>query len=208
MLSKDQVLAEAQPHIEGLAKAIEGALTTVRDSYQGRPRSHVLPRTFANQIHDEIGREIALYADKWDANKFRVLPAKKLGYTAVQIGDELIIRFKHLTGRDLRPSNVKTEAQQLLAHQQLKPHVQAALAEDGLMAEPTNVTCGYTRDELELGRVMLRFDNGDDFWISDIFGGEADIEPIPLPVSPNSPIAPAAVRSSRSGEKESEETGS
>jgi hypothetical protein len=93
------------------------------------------------------------------------------------VGADLLVRFKYLGGG--RPSNVQTIQQKLLARQQYPQEVFDLLAIAGITEAPTMVTCGYTLDGWDIGRIMIRRDcEGHEPWDYDIYGGVAVSEPL------------------------------
>jgi hypothetical protein len=97
----------------------------------------------------------------------------------VAVGVNLLVRFKYVGGGS--PANVDTEQQRLLAKQSYKDVALEVLALAGITEPPTTVTCGYTLDGFDIGRVMIRRDcAGHDPWTYDIYGGAAVVEPLLL----------------------------
>jgi hypothetical protein len=95
----------------------------------------------------------------------------------VAVGADLLVRFKYLGGG--RPANVPTNQQKLLAKQQYPQEVFDLLAVAGITDAPTTVTCGYTLDGWDIGRIMIRRDcEGHESWAYDIYGGVAVSEPL------------------------------
>jgi hypothetical protein len=97
----------------------------------------------------------------------------------IGIGDDVLVRFKYL-GHG-RPANVHTEQQHLLERQQYDEQMWSALDESGFKDAPTLVTCGYTLDGMDIGKVSIRRDCiGREPWSFEIYGGTAVVEPMML----------------------------
>lgn len=123
----------------------------------------------------------------------------------VAVGHNLLVRFKFLGNGE--PTNIQTEQQFLLARQKYKEDALDLLGLSGITEPPTTVTCGYTLDGMDIGRVSIRRDcKGHDRWLYDIYGGTAVNEPLLLPGTEEA--KPAVVRSSKAkGKAEDSETG-
>lgn len=123
-----------------------------------------------------------------------------LGFFAVAAGVNPIVRFK-LVGDGGRPSNVDTEQQVLLSRQEYDDESLSALAEEGIPAPPTLLTCGYSLDEVaEIRFVEIRCDYKQYVlwrWIiwGDAGGGFGEIEQLPIPTIPGP--RPARVKSAK-----------
>jgi hypothetical protein len=121
----------------------------------------------------------------------------------VAVGSNLLVRFKFLGNGE--PANVPTEQQRLLARQQYNQDTLDLLALSGITEPPTTVTCGYTLNGMEIGRVLIQRDcKGHDRWSYDIYGGSTVSEPLHLPGVEEA--KPAVVRS-RKKEQDLGETG-
>jgi hypothetical protein len=115
----------------------------------------------------------------------------------VAVGSNLLVRFKFLGNGE--PANVPTEQQKLLARQQYKQETLDLLALSGITEPPTTVTCGYTLNGMEIGRVLIQRDcKGHDRWSYDIYGGATVNEPLLLPGVEEA--KPAVVRSRKKGQ--------
>jgi hypothetical protein len=132
--------------------------------------------TRANIIHDHLCAEIA--------QRFHGHPdieaTDALDFFALRwLDGSILLRFKYL--RYGRPSNVKTARQHHLARQTYTPEMLLVLTGDPSFTPPTLLTCGYTLDGAELGRVEIRRDcKHHQPWSFHIYGGEALVEPLVL----------------------------
>ncbi len=112
----------------------------------------------------------------------------------IAVGVNLLVRFKFLGNGN--PANVKTEQQRLLERQQYKEEAMDVLALAGITQPPTIVTCGYTFDGFDIGRVLIQRDcRGHDRWTYDIYGGLSFTEPLTLPGTVEA--VPAVIRSTK-----------
>lgn len=160
--------------------------------------------TRANIIHDLTCRAVrgALSSCK------NVREIKALGFFALAIGDDIIVRFKYVpTGM---PNNVSTIQQELLAKQQYNEEVIAQLNMEGIPNPPTIVTCGYLLgDDNQIKRVSVQCDYyKSPYWKYLLFGetgegGAGSFEILPI----NPTLAPATgvvVRSKSPAEVETQ----
>jgi hypothetical protein len=148
-------------------------------------------KTRANIVHCHVCHEI----EQRIADIEGVVPTEALGFFAVRVGDDLLLRFKFL--RFGRPSNIPTDQQTLLAGQLYDEDMMLALEEAGFAGPPTLLTAGYSLDSDELAHVEIRCDcRGRQPWVYDIFGGDALAEPLVFPGMEDT-ARPAVVRSTR-----------
>lgn len=149
------------------------------------------PTTRAGWIHDHLCPEVEARIEDIDG----VRPNDALGFFALTIGDEILMRLKYV-GQGA-PSNVATDQQKFLARQEYDEAMLAALGTGPGMTPPTFLTCGYTLGDGELGRLEIRCDyKRKTLWSFDLFGGEAVSAPIEFPSMPQEPL-PARIKSNR-----------
>ena len=131
-------------------------------------------------ISEQIHAGLARYELR--GRSVKALPHDGSPLVAATFDNDLLVRFKHLSGRDLQPTNVATSAQKQLARQRVPEHVRKLVMDDvELIADPTIVFCGYTRKGLALQRILIKcFHAGHQPWLYDIYGGIANIEPITI----------------------------
>lgn len=142
-------------------------------------------------IHDHVCPEIERGVEEVP----HVQATDALGFFALSIGEGILLRPKYV-GQGA-PSNVGTTQQRLLAKQEYDEEMIQALGRDPAFAPPTLLTCGYTLDEGELGRIEIRCDfMGKQIWKFDIFGGEAESETLAFPGMEDE-ARPAVVKSTR-----------
>jgi hypothetical protein len=146
----------------------------------------------ANFIQPHICHEIA---KRVDGIIDGVKSTDALGFFAVRVDDDMLLRFKYVgLGR---PSNVQTEQQKLLAQQSYTAEMVMALTGDPSFIPPTVLTVGYTLDGPDIARIEVRRDcRGHLPWSFDIYGGAAVIEPIVMP-GLDDMAKPATVTSTR-----------
>lgn len=129
--------------------------------------------TRANFVHDHICSQIARRL----GNRTDVEIADCLGFFALRIGHDILLRFKFVGGG--HPQNVATEQQKHLARQQYTEEMTIALNGDSALTPPTLLTCGYTLDDGEIGRIEIRRDcKGQLPWMYDIYGGDRVVRPV------------------------------
>jgi hypothetical protein len=121
----------------------------------------------------------------------------QLGFFALRLPPDVLLRLKYVGNTDGAPHNYPTRQQVLLSRQTYDENMLMALGGDDAFTAPTLLTCGYTLDELDIGRIEIRCDcAGRLSWAYDIFGGDALMEPLTFPDVPRDP-KPARVASSR-----------
>jgi hypothetical protein len=160
----------------------------------------------ANVIHcwwrHEVRRSLTRRAD--------VREVRGLGYFAVAVGTNLLVRFKSVSSGV--PANVATEQQKRLAYHRYDTDAMAALELDGITEPPTALTCGYSVDAATvLQSVEIRCDHGNqNLWRWMIWGaaaaGGGSVEQLPLPGTDGP--KPARILSARKKEADSEEASS
>lgn len=147
----------------------------------------------ANFIHPHVCREVQIRV----ADVAGVEPTDALGFFALRIGHDILLRFKHVGGGI--PRNYKTRQQRLLAGQTYDTQMVFALTGDPALTPPTLLTAGYTLDGKTLARVEIRRDCiGHQPWTYDIFGGTSVTEPLIID-SLEDTTKPATVISIRTG---------
>jgi hypothetical protein len=130
----------------------------------------------ANFIHSHLRHEVDLRVADLDG----VEPTEGLNFFGLIIQQDTFLRFKYV-GKGV-PHNVPTKRQKLLANQTFTKSMKATLMGDPSMPPPTMLTCGYTLDGIELGRIEIRRDcKGHQPWSFDIHGGAAVAEPLVFP---------------------------
>lgn len=127
-----------------------------------------------------------------------------LDFFALRLDPDILLRFKYVGLGE--PSNVPTKRQRFLARQEYDEEMTLALTGDIAMVPPTLLTCGYTLDGAEVGRIEIRRDcKGHLPWSFDIYGADALVEPIVFDGMADD-AKPATVKSSRrTGQKGAEE---
>jgi hypothetical protein len=132
--------------------------------------------TRANILNNQVCARIEQRAASWAGVEVN----DRLRFFALLIEPDILLRFKYV-GHGV-PHNVPTEQQKLLARQTYDEPMMLALAGDADAAPPTMLTCGYTIDGDEIGRVEIRYDcKGHQPWSYDIYGGTALSAPQMLP---------------------------
>lgn len=132
--------------------------------------------TRANILNDHVCRKI----ERRVAELSGVTVNDKLGFFALMVGDDILLRFKYV-GQGA-PMNVATEQQRLLARQMYSEQMMLSLTGDLAGEPPTMLTCGYVIDGDEIGRIEIRCDCvGHQTWSYDIYGGERVTMPQALP---------------------------
>jgi hypothetical protein len=91
----------------------------------------------------------------------------------------ILMRLKYVGAGG--PHNVTTDQQRDLSYQRYTPELMLALTGDPLFPPPTLLSCGYTLDGIELGKIEIRCDCKQHLpWSFDIYGGTAVVEPLVL----------------------------
>lgn len=127
----------------------------------------------ANFIHCHIAAEVERLVDDVSG----VTVADGLGFFGLWVDGRILLRFKFV-GHG-QPHNVATTQQKLLARQTYTEDMMLTLAGDSAFDPPTLLTCGYTLDGDQVGRIEIRRDCvGHLPWHYDIYGGEAVVQPI------------------------------
>jgi hypothetical protein len=99
-----------------------------------------------------------------------------LGFFALRIGHDILLRFKFVG--DGHPHNVATTQQKHLARQQYTEDMTLALNGSTALTPPTLLTCGYTLEDGDIGRIEIRRDcKGQLPWMYDIYGGDRVVRP-------------------------------
>lgn len=120
----------------------------------------------------------------------------------IAVGSDLLVKFNYITD----PVRHTTQ-QKMLKRQKYKPEAMAVLALAGIIGPPTTVTCAYTLDGMDIGRVLIRREcAGHETWEYDIYGGTAIVEPQHFPGIDEA--RPAIVRSKQAREGASEDQAS
>ncbi len=128
--------------------------------------------TRANFLHDHICSQTARRV----GDRAGVEVADSLGFFALRIGHDILLRFKFVG--DGYPHNVATQQQKHLARQQYTEEMTLALNGNSALTPPTLLTCGYTLDGEQIGRVEIRRDcKGHLPWMYDIYGGDRVVRP-------------------------------
>jgi hypothetical protein len=172
--AKDQ-LALLAPH---LITAHEAAMTAYVTEVKQRPEFTLPfgPTTRAQVLHDHICAEV----EQRVVNLYDIEINDKLGFFGLMVGDDILLRFKYV-GHGA-PANVATEQQKLLASQTYNDQMMLRLTGDVDLAPPTLLTCGYTIDGEQIGRIEIRRDcKAHLSWSYDIYGGDTIIVPQALP---------------------------
>jgi hypothetical protein len=165
-------LAELEP---ALIRAHEVATKRWADLCKQQPEmaSPCNTTTRANFIHNHVEFQISREVEELPG----VTVAEGLGFTALQVGTAILLRFKYV-GRGC-PQNVSTTQQRLLAKQTFTEDMLLALDVDSALTPPTMLTCGYTLQDGKLGRIEIRRDcKGHQPWYYDIHGGKASAQPL------------------------------
>jgi len=173
-------LVDAQHAIKPIEPALTEGLKKAAKSWETLLNDHsalalpLNPTTRANFIHDHACSEVA----QLTADVAGIQVADGLQFFALRVGDDILLRMKYVGFG--APRNYATEQQKLLARQSFTQEMIVAL--DGITAPPTLLTCGYTIDGDEIGRVEIRRDcKSHVSWSYDIYGGSAVIAPQALP---------------------------
>jgi hypothetical protein len=125
-----------------------------------------------------------------------------LDFFALLIDDDILLRFKYVGHGE--PHNFPTRQQRLLARQTFTEPMTERLLGDASLTPPTLLTCGYTLDGDQLGRIEVRRDcKGHPPWVFDLYGGEATVEPLVLEGLADE-TKPATIRSKRTKPAERE----
>lgn len=151
--------------------------------------SHPLGRlSRLNFMHDYTVFEI----EKLTAGRADVAPADGLGFYALAVTPNLLVRFKCVESGT--PSNVSTEQQKKLARQEFTPTMLTSLTGESAFDEPpTLVTCGFTMEGTEIDRIEIRCDcKGRQTWRYDVHGGDEIVHPLVLD-GMGEPATPATI---------------
>jgi hypothetical protein len=177
MIELDEAQELLEPVKEDLISAHVAAVTTMAE-FVTREAAMAIPldeRTRKNIMHCHIRSETEMRV----ADRPGVEPNDLLDFFALKIAPSILLRFKYVGHGG--PSNVATKRQQLLAHQVYTDDDALALTGDKALRPPTLLTCGYTLDGAEIGRIEIRRDCKRHLpWSFDIFGGERLIQPLPI----------------------------
>jgi hypothetical protein len=203
LIGADQARERIEP-IEGvLVDAHKAATATWSELVREQPGFAVVldPTARANIIHCHLRLEIGQrLVDRQDA-----VVNDRLGFYALLLRPDVLLRVKYVGNSDGAPHNYPTRQQQLLAKQSYDPDMLQLLGMEGSFAPPTFLTCGYTLDELDLGRIEIRFDCvGHLPWSFNIYGEDTLIEPLVLDGMADD-TKPARVASSRTSQRKGAE---
>jgi hypothetical protein len=172
-----------EAHLEAAKRFREMAPATVA-ALNARERANFLHAQIRALVSADVEDIEGAEVTAWDVD-------------TVAVGSNLLVRFKFLGNGD--PANVSTKQQELLARQQYKQETMELLALSGITEPPTIVTCGYTLNGMEIGRILIQRDcKGHDRWFYDIYGGSTVHEPLHLPGIEEA--KPAVVRSRKKGQ--------
>jgi hypothetical protein len=195
-------LATAQEAIEPIEPALTEGLTEAAANWETLLTKHsdlALPldtTARAKFIHNHACAGIT----QRTTDVAGVKVADRLRFFALLVGDEIMLRLKYVGSG--APRNYPTGQQKRLARQSFTPEMLLTL--DGMQAPPTLLTCGYTLEGAEIGRIEIRRDcEGHEPWRYDIYGGEALAEPLTLPGMADT-TKPAIVTSTRKKPMEGE----
>jgi len=175
-------LPEAKDRLEHLVphliEAHQGAMSDWTKRMQEDP-AWFLPlnaRTRANVLHNHVCARV----EQTTASITGVEATDALSFFGLKVGPDILLRFKYV-GLGA-PQNVATEQQRLLEKQTYSEQMMLSLTGDTSLTPPTLLTCGYTIDGDEIGRVEIRRDcKSHVSWSYDIYGGSAVIAPQALP---------------------------
>jgi hypothetical protein len=191
------------PLHKGLVQAHQNVATKWRKLNDGFPE-WTLPFDAgerAQQLHPHVKLEVATLAEEWAPN---ISATTALGFFALSVGDDVLLRFKHL-GLD-GPHNYPTQQQKNLARQLYDDDMLVAL---GISQPPTLLTCGYRLDAdgMTLAQVVIRWDmKFNPSWEYPIYGETASsVEPLRLADMPE--VAPTRLRSKKTAAQKTEEEG-
>lgn len=130
-------------------------------------------------IHDHVQYEVT---KAFDGDSFARPNTKMLQMFGLLVDEHVFLRFKHLSNG--LPRAYPTDQQKLLAGQEWPAEAIKRLEEEQghLFALPTFLTCGYTMDGAEVGRIEIRRDwKFRQPWSFDIFGGVEIYDPLVFP---------------------------
>lgn len=174
-------LEEAQELLEPISQDLVSAHVAAAETmaaFVAKNAAMAIPldeRTRKNIMHCLIRSETEIRV----ADRPGVEPNDLLDFFALTIAPSILLRFKYVGHGG--PSNVATTRQRLLA-QQIYPDDDAlALTGDRALRPPTLLTCGYTLDGAEIGRIEIRRDCKNHLpWYFDIYGGERLNQPLTI----------------------------
>lgn len=177
LITADQARKRIQPIESVLVDAYKSAVEVWRDLVNKHP-AFALPldaTARANFLHchfrDQVDRRIA--------DRAHATVNDRLGFYALLLHPDVLLRIKYVGNGDGAPHNYPTYQQRLLARQNYDVEMLELLGLDPSLAPPTFLTCGYTLDGLEPERLEIRRDcRGRQSWSFDIYGGETLIEPL------------------------------
>lgn len=131
--------------------------------------------TQKNVLHNHIWSGICRAFDEDPAAR----PNDKMSVKGLLIPGQIFLRFKYVGHGE--PHNVATVQQAHIARQEYSDEMFDALVGDSTLGLPTFLTCGYTLDGPNIGRIEIRRDcKGHPPWAYDIHGGEGIVESRPF----------------------------
>jgi hypothetical protein len=171
-------LEDAQRRLADIKQDLIDAHTAAAEAWETFVKEHpslALPcdsTTRANFLHNHISSQVARRV----GDRAQVEIADCLGFFALRVGHDILLRFKFV-GQG-QPSNVATDQQKYLARQHYTEDMTLALNGDSALTPPTLLTCGYTLDGEQIGRIEIRRDcKGHLPWMYDIYGGDRVVRP-------------------------------
>jgi hypothetical protein len=178
MIDLPAAKAQIEPFAPRLIDAHEKAVAAWSGCLKLNPE-FALPldaTTRANAVHNHLRHQIERSFDTDPLAR----PNEAMRTFGLLIGSEIFLRFKYVGHGE--PHNVATTRQKLLARQEYDDDMALALTGDPALAFPTFLTCGYTLDGEQVGRIEIRRDcEGHQPWSFDIYGGKAVVMPQSLP---------------------------
>jgi hypothetical protein len=190
MLSRSEVQSRLAPHHDLLVDAHLGAAARIKKVMEGCPEliAALDATERANLIHGQV-RDLVTVA----VEGMHGIKTTSWSVFSLAVGPNLLVRFRYV-GRRGAPVNAPTGQQKLLARQTYKEEAMAVLALAGITEPPTTVTCGYTLEGLDIGRVVIRRDcGGHEPWVYSLYGEAVDYEHMTLPGTTEA--KPAVLRS-------------
>lgn len=143
----------------------------------------------ANFLHAQVRSLVAVGIEQMEG-----VHVTQWDVDTIAVGTDLLVKFNYVTDPPRH-----TKQQKMLKRQEYKPKAMEILSLSGITEPPTTVTCAYTLDGMDIGRVLIRRERtGHETWEYDIHGGLAVVEPQIIPGIKEA--RPAVVRSKKASE--------